>query len=158
MTPLLFPGVDWNQILVPLLGFLLPAGGVTAWVSWRHQKKMEPIDSATAVVAMSESAGKMALAIASRQDSDIVKLRKDMDAMSKTLASTAEKLAVKSDLLDKTRFEISTLFHGFRNWYDNKIVAHWETVRQQPVPPDPPIELSNTSGYSSMLNDGQNRS
>jgi hypothetical protein len=76
-----------------------------------------------------------------------------MDAMASQLAATNLKLSEKSEIVDKTRAQVQAIWHGFWGWYDNKIVARWDTVRQQPIPPDPPVEFNNPDRpYSSMLN------
>ena len=159
MTPFLIPLLTLDQILVPVLGILLSGGTLGAFLTYRIGKKKLPIDSNTAAALISERAGNLALAIAERGDKNLTRLedvvnkqRKDMDVMASQLTATNLKLSEKSELVDKTRSEVQAIWHGFWGWYDNKIVARWETVRQQPIPPDPPIEFNNQDRpYSSIL-------
>jgi len=159
MTPLLIPLLTLDQILIPVLGVLAGGGALGAWLTYKLGKKKLPIDSNTAAAVLSEKAGNLALAIATRGDANLTRLeevvnqqREDMNAMSAQLAATNLKLSQKSELVDKTRSEVQAIWHGFWGWYDNKIVARWEIVRQQPIPPDPPIEFNNPDRpYSSIL-------
>lgn len=155
----------WEQLILPLIGTILGTGSIAAFLNYRISKNKEPIDAATAAAAISEKAGNMALAIAERQDKDIRRqtddilgLRKSqttqgevMDAMAKELAMTKSKLTEKSQKLDRLDQRFETFFHGIRDWYDNKIVAQWDDIRQRPVPPDPPMEMANTNEYTSIL-------
>lgn len=159
MTPLLIPLITLDQWLVPVLVVLAGGGLLGAWLTYKLGKKKLPIDSNTAAAILSEKAGNLALAIAERSDGKLVGIeakmdqqRKDMNAMAAQLAITNLKLAEKSELVDKTRAEVQSIWHGFWGWYDNKIVARWETLRLQPIPPDPPIEFNNPDRpYSSMF-------
>ena len=159
MTPLLIPLITWDQWLVPILVVLLGGGSLGAYLTYKLGKKKLPIDSNTAAALLSEKAGNLALAIAERGDKRLVELekslhiqRRDMNGMAEELANTNRKLTEKSELVDKTRSEVQAIWHGFWGWYENKIVGPWETVRQQPIPPDPPVEFNNPDRpYSSIL-------
>lgn len=152
MTPLLIPLLTWEQVLPPILGILFSGGLVGTILTYRLGKKKQPIDSATAAAAISERAGHLALAIAETQRKDIDALRRDLGQQRTDMNAVAAELAKRSEVLDRTRQEVRALIHGIREWYDHKIVAHWEVVRLQPVPPDPPVEIQGLDHpYSSLL-------
>lgn len=144
MTPL----ISYDQILMPILLALLSGGIITGWFEFRSRNKKAPIDTALASSLMSEQAGKLALSIAERQETELKDLKKDMKTQRTDMDAIAAELAKKSLLLDK----VVNVIHGFREWYDGKIVQQWDTVRQNPVPPDPPVEMRNWDDhYSSFL-------
>lgn len=148
MTPLLVPLVSWDQVVFPIIGVLLSGGLVGAWFNYRLGKKKLPIDSNTAAAVLSEKAGNLALAIAERGDKKLVSLEEKQDQQRRDMDAMAAELARKGDLLDK----VVNVIHGFREWYNGKIVDQWDTVRQQPVPPDPPLEMKHwDETYSSLV-------
>lgn len=150
MTPLLVPLVTWDQFVIPIIGVLLSGSLVGAWLTYRLGKKKLPIDSNTAAAVLSEKAGNLALAIAVRGDQKLVALEGKQDQQRKDMDAMAAELARKGDLLDK----VVNVIHGFREWYNGKIVDQWDTVRQQPVPPDPPLEMKRWDDtYSSLIKD-----
>jgi len=148
MTPLLIPLITWDQFVIPLMGFLITGGSLGAFLTYRLGKKKLPIDSNTAAAVLSEKAGNLALAVAERADKKMITLEEKQDRQRKDMDAMAAELARKGDLLDK----VVHVIHGFREWYDGKIVQQWDTVRQQPVPPDPPLEMKHwDDNYSSLI-------
>lgn len=153
MTPLLTPLLSefWTQAALPFFGIILSGGLIKVILDNRRAKRQEPIDSATAASLISEKAGNMALAIAERQDREIKELREIMQNQRRDMNAMDTELRAKGDLVLRTREEIKAIFQGFRTWYFDKIVEPWETVRQNPVPPDPPAVMTAGSEFSSML-------
>lgn len=150
-----------GQILLGLAGLILGGGGAGAILEYKSRKKKEPIDQATAAAAISEKAGNLALAMAQSSNNDIRSLREEMEALRednrkqrRDMDAMGAELAKRSQVLEATRSELRALMMGVREWYMGKVVNQWEIIRQQPVPPDPPLELRNwDSGYSSLINE-----
>ena len=118
------------RLLVGLVSVLLGGGLVTALVAYRKQKKSEPIEEETASVINARSAGEMALALAKQQESTILMLQKNQEAMGIELSETRVELqAARTELA-----AVRTMWSGVVNWIRD-LYQNWETYRLLDRPP-----------------------
>lgn len=117
--------------IITALGMGGLGGVIREW--WRDRRR-DPIDRATAMVALSQTAGEQALAL-------VHDLREEVTRLHAREASTQAALA-------GLRRDFDTFRKSWLDWYRH-ITRDWSRIRQQPIPPDPP--LVDGDSYSSII-------
>lgn len=129
---------EYTKLITIVVAWLTTGGGIAILINWWTQKRKEPIDKMTAMIANSTAGDDSAVKSAREITKMSIEMYQNLNARLQVVEEDNEQLKNR-DIENTRKFNILEkdffTFKSFVKYWYSDLVANWEDHRKQTYPP-----------------------